>query len=173
VAHGAALHAGVLLARQLGRTARLKVKNVNSHSLGIVATDNLTGRKRNAVLVPRNTSLPVTARRTFRTQKLGQKSILVQIVEGESANPEDCTQIGRCAVRDLPANLPAQTPIEVRFHYAENGRLTVHVAVEGTTRELKHSITRENSLTQEQLDAWRAYVCGSGRDVATLRTPAS
>jgi molecular chaperone DnaK len=160
VAHGAALHAGVILARSSGKAPRLKIKNVNSHSLGVVATDNLTGRKRNAVLVPRNTKLPVTARRAFRTQKVGQRSILVQIVEGESADPEDCTQIGRCAVRDLPANLPAQTPIEVRFHYAENGRLTVHVAVEGTEKELKHTITRDNTLTQEQLDAWRGYVCG-------------
>ena len=161
VAHGAALHAGVLLARKSGQAPRLHIKNVNSHSLGVVATDNLTGRKRNAVLVPRNTTLPVTARRAFRTQKSGQRSILVQIVEGESANPDDCTQIGRCAVRDLPANLPAQTPIEVRFHYAENGRLTVHVAVEGTKKHLKHSITRDNTLTQEQLDAWRGFVCGN------------
>ncbi len=161
VAHGAALHAGVLLAKNAGQSPRLKIKNVNSHSLGVVATDNLTGRKRNAVLVPRNTSLPVTARRNFRTQKPGQRSILVQIVEGESANPDECTQIGRCAVRDLPANLPGQTPIEVRFHYAENGRLTVHVAVEGTTKELRHTITRDNMLTQEQLDAWRGFVCGS------------
>ena len=35
-------------------------------------------------------------------------------------------------VRDLPADLPAQTPIDVRFAYQENGRLTVHVSVAGT-----------------------------------------
>jgi molecular chaperone DnaK len=161
VAHGAALHAGVLLARHSGQAPKIKIKNVNSHSLGIVATDNLTGRKRNAVLIPRNTKLPVNAKRTFRTQKPGQKSILVRIVEGESANPDDCTQIGQCAARDLPANLPAQTPIDVKFHYAENGRLTVAVSVEGTAKELKHTITRDNSLTQEQLDAWRGFVCGT------------
>ena len=89
-------------------------------------------RKRNAILIPRNTPLPVTAKRVFRTQKAGQQSILVQIVEGESASPDDCSQIGKCVVRDLPADLPAQTPIEVRFHYEENGRLTVHVSVAGT-----------------------------------------
>jgi molecular chaperone DnaK len=161
VAHGAALHAGVLLARHSGEAPRIKIKNVNSHSLGIVATDNLTGRKRNAVLIPRNTKLPVNAKRTFRTQKPGQKSILVQIVEGESANPDDCTKIGQCAARDLPANLPEQTPIEVKFHYAENGRLTVSVSVEGTSKELKHTITRDNTLNQEQLDAWRMFIAGA------------
>ena len=84
----------------------------------------------------------------------------MRIVEGESASPEDCSQIGKCVVRDLPPDLPAQTPIDVRFQYQENGRLTVHVSVANTNRELKHEIARENSLTAEQLEAWRLYVTG-------------
>jgi molecular chaperone DnaK len=111
--------------------------------------------------------LPATARRVFKTQREGQKSILVQIVEGESASPEDCSQIGKCVVRDLPANLAAQTPIDVRFRYLENGRLTITVNVQGTDRELKHEITRENSLTTEQLESWRQYIAAvSGSDGA-------
>jgi molecular chaperone DnaK (HSP70) len=75
-------------------------------------------------------------------------------------SPDDCSQLGRCSVRELPADLPNQTPIEVRFKYEENGRLTVNVQVEGTKKQLQHEIQRENSLTQEQLDSWRKYVCG-------------
>ncbi len=160
VAHGAALHAAVVLARSRGEISAINVKNVNSHSLGVVASDPHTLRRRNAILIPRNTALPATAKRVFRTQKANQKSILVQIVEGESASPEDCSQIGKCVVRDLPVDLPAQTPIEVRFAYQENGRLTVHVSVMGTNTELKHEITRDNSMTLEQLDAWRLYITG-------------
>jgi hypothetical protein len=48
----------------------------------------------------------------------------------------------------------------VRFAYQENGRLTVHVNVAGTSAELKHEITRDNSMTSEQLDAWRLYITG-------------
>ena len=158
VAHGAALHAAVLLAQGRGEKPLVHVKNVNSHSLGVVATDARTDRKRNAILIPRNTSLPVTAKRVFRTQKADQRSILVQIVEGESGSPEDCVQIGRCVARDLPPSLPAETPIEVRFSYQDNGRLTVNVTVAGTHHELKHEITRDNSLTPEQLDAWRLFI---------------
>jgi molecular chaperone DnaK len=160
VAHGAALHAGILLAREAGQAPRFRIKNVNSHSLGVVATDVQTNRKRNAILIPRNTPLPITAKRIFKTQKANQRSILVQIVEGESNSPDDCSQLGRCSVRDLPKNLPAQTPIEVRFHYEENGRLTVSVMVQGTDKSLHHELTRENSLTQDQLDSWRQYISG-------------
>ena len=88
------------------------------------------------------------------------RSILVQIVEGESSSPDDCVQLGRCSVRDIPKGLPAQTPIEVRFKYEENGRLTVSVLVEGSDSALHHELTRENSLTQDQLDSWRQYVSG-------------
>ena len=30
----------------------------------------------------------------------------------------------------------------------------------GTNMELKHEITRDNSMTLEQLDAWRLYITG-------------
>lgn len=160
VAHGAALQAGITLAKNAGSAPRFRVRNVNSHSLGVVATDTKTKRARNAILVPRNTPLPVTAKRVFKTQKRGQRSILVQIVEGESASPDDCSQIGKCTVRDLPADLPAQTPIEVRFKYEENGRLTVQVQVANTDTYLQHEITRENSITRDALDSWRHYISG-------------
>jgi len=160
VAHGAALHAGLLLARHDGRAPAFRIQNVNSHSLGVVGKDPRTKRMRNGVVVPRNTALPVAAKRVFKTQRTDQRTVLVQIVEGESASPEDCAQIGRCVVRDLPANLPAETSIEIQFRYLANGRLTVIVRVEGTDTVLKHEILRENSLTRDQLNSWRKYVSG-------------
>jgi molecular chaperone DnaK len=160
VAQGAAMHAGVLLDRHAGKPPQFRIRNVNSHSLGVVATDVDTGRPRNAIVIPRNTPLPVTAKRVFKTQKQKQRSILVQVVEGESAAPDHCSQIGRCTVRDLPANLPAQTPIEVLFHYQENGRLVVTVRVAGTHTRLQHEFTRQNSMTPQQLDSWREYISG-------------
>lgn len=160
VAHGAALHAGLILARQQKGEPRFSIKNVNSHSLGVVGFNKETRRQRNAILIPRNTPLPVIARRIFKTQKVGQRSILVRIVEGENASPDNCVQIGECTVRNLPPNLPAETPIEVRFCYEENGRLTVAVQVQDTDVILQHQISRENSLTRDQIDSWRSYISG-------------
>ena len=120
---GAALQAGLILAQKQGKPPVFTIKNVNSHSLGVVGVDPQTGRRRNGMLIPRNTPLPVTAKRTFRTRKENQRSILVQIVEGESPSADDCTQIGKCSVRHLPDNLPAQSPVDVLFHYEPNGRL--------------------------------------------------
>ena len=160
VAHGAALHAGLLLASQEGRPTRFSIKNVNSHSLGVVGMDPQTRRKRNGILIPRNTPLPVTAKRVFKTSKEDQRSILVQIVEGESPSADDCTPIGRCSVRHLPAGLPAKYPIEVCFHYEANGRLRVRVHVSKTDRRIETEIVRENGLSKEHMDAWRQHISG-------------
>ena len=84
------------------------IRNVNSHSLGVVGIDPQTKRRRNGILIPRNTPLPVSAKRLFKTAKQDQRSILVQIVEGESPSADDCTPIGRCTVADLPPGLPAK-----------------------------------------------------------------
>lgn len=160
VAHGAALHASWLLEQRAGRSPKFSVKNVNSHSLGVVGVDRETGRKKVAKVIARNTTLPTTAKRIFTTSKDGQQSILIRIVEGESASPDACVQIGQCVVRDLPSDLPAHTPVEVRFKYETNGRLTVRVRVSGNQASLQHEITRENSLSQEDLNHWRKRVSG-------------
>jgi molecular chaperone DnaK len=160
VAMGASLHAGLILAQKQGKPPVFTIKNVNSHSLGVVGVDPLTGRRRNGTLIPRNTPIPVTAKRTFKTRKENQRSILVQIVEGESPSADDCTQLGKCSVRHLPDELPAGSPVEVLFHYQPNGRLKVRVNVPGAERQMATEIVRENSLSKEHLDGWRKYICG-------------
>ena len=160
VAHGAALRAGQLLAKSQGKPQTFGIKNVNSHSLGVVGVEPQTGRKRNGVVIPRNTPLPVTAKRAFRTRKPGQRSLLVQVVEGENPSPDDCTLIGRFAMHKLPRNLPVKSPIDVLFHYNTDGRLKVRVTLPNTDTKVDTEFTRENSLTKEHLDGWRRYISG-------------
>ncbi len=161
VAHGAALRAGLLLARRQGTPPAFRIRNVNSHSLGVVGIDPRTKRRRTGILIPRNTPIPASAKRVFKTHKAGQRSVLVQVVEGESATPDDCNPIGRCTVRKLPRGLPAGSPVEVRFHYERNGRLKVRVIVPNADKELETEFARENSLPKEHLDGWRRYISGA------------
>jgi molecular chaperone DnaK len=172
VAHGAALHAGLVLAKRDGRAAKFSICNVNSHSLGVVGVDPQTKRRRNGIVIPRNTPLPVSAKRQFKTAKVGQRSILVQIVEGESPSADDCTPIGRCTVADLPPGLPARSPVDVIFNYQSDGRLKVRVQVQGPgnsgrpgvpgapDRQLETEIVRENGLSKDLMDAWRQHISG-------------
>src|SRR3954454_1190904 len=74
VAHGAALHAGLILAYHQGKSPTFRIRHVNSHSLGVVATDPATKRQRTWIRISRNTPLPFCANRVFKTHKQGPKS---------------------------------------------------------------------------------------------------
>ena len=159
VAHGAALHAGRLLDQQSGRTANFSVQNVNSHTLGVAGVDPETKRPRTARIIPRNTGLPITAKREFRIRP-NQQSIKIDILEGESRSPDACQLIGACMIRGIPKELPEHSAVEVFFKYGEDGRLKVKVRVKGTDIILDNEFLRENTLSQEQLDIWRDYITG-------------
>lgn len=160
VAHGAALYAGLLLAQQGGGNSpsaskpAMRVRNVSSHDLGVLSKDPATGRPLNSVIIPRNTVLPVTKGKRYKTAKLGQKNIVINVIEGGDSAGRNSTPIGRCTIKDLPADLPAGTVVEVFFTYGENGRLKV----EGRLPELKRkailSIERASGLNDENLGAW-------------------
>ena len=112
VAHGAALYAEMLMGRGSGSTnPQCELVNVNSHSLGVVGYDKKLRQKINAVLIPKNTQLPFRASRTFCTARADQRDVLVPVVEGESHRPEDCIQLGKCVVHNLPPDLPAGTAV--------------------------------------------------------------
>ena len=162
VARGAAIFAGYLLASRDERMpgAKFKVTDVNSHSLGIEGLDQRTGRKENVILIPRNTALPFQVMQKFVTKAQNQPSVVVQVLEGESKAPEQCTPIARAVMRQLPANLPKGTKIEVSYEYGTNGRLSVHAKVRGTANQLKIELEREGGLSEDRLARWKRIVTG-------------
>lgn len=163
VARGAAIYAHHLLQMRSeeARQPKFQVTNVNSHSLGIEGIDQGTMRKTNVILIPRNTPLPAKFQEKFVTKADNQQSIVVQVLEGESSLPSECTAIGRTVIRDLPPGLPKGWPIEVTFEYAANGRLTVSATVPGTQRATVLEIERERGLSNEGISGWKQAVTAS------------
>ena len=156
VAHGAALYAGLILARRGDGDdpARFTVTDVNSHSLGLIAIDSAADRRFNQVLIPKNTPLPKVVAKKFKTFKDGQKSVKVTVLEGESEQPDACTQVGECVIRGLPAGLPAGALIEVRYMYQANGRLRVQGKLLGHDAAVTTEFIRVNNLSGDDLLYW-------------------
>ncbi len=163
VARGAALYASYTLAKREagGGPTQFEVTNVNAHSLGVEGIDPDTMRKTNIVLIRRNSQLPARFTEKFVTKSEGQRSIVVQVLEGESSLPTECTAIGRTVIRDLPAGLPQGWPIEVTFEYGTNGRLSVHAVVPGTHREVQLALERDTGLTSQGIARWRQTMSGA------------
>ena len=154
VAHGAALYAGLILAPQSGAAPEFTVRNVNSHDLGVLGVEKTTGRPRTQVMIPRNSPLPAAHRTKFVTLRAGQQTVVVNVVEGGDASGNDATPIGKCVIRDLPADLPAGTAVEVTFRYEQNGRLTVQAHIPSLNKKATSAIERASGMTADMLQVW-------------------
>lgn len=137
VAQGAAIHAAILEAQQVGAEGRsgqvlverlrsITTSNVNSHSLGIEVTDpEVPSQRWNHVMIPRNTPLPCQVVQRFVTTLENPRAVCIQLLEGEVAEIEACTRIGEFRVVDLPADLPAGSPVEIEYGYDQGGHIRV------------------------------------------------
>ncbi|MBN1852558.1 MAG: Hsp70 family protein [Pirellulales bacterium] len=164
VARGAAIFARHLLDRQGtgGALPNLKITDVNAHSLGIEGINQKMRRKENVILIPRNTPLPKEIRRNFVTREFNQQSVQVQLLEGESKQPEHCTVLANAAIRHLPPGLKKGTKIEVWYRYESNGRLSVHARVPGIGKEAKIELERIQGLSDETVHQWKKIICRDG-----------
>ena len=159
VARGAAIFAGYLLRRRdPNAKPSFKVVDVNAHSLGIEGIDQRTMRKENVVVIPRNSPLPAKVTQKFVTKTEDQLSIVVQVLEGESKIPSQCSAIGRAVLRNLPEHLPKGWPVEVTYEYLTNGRLDVHAKLPGTSRGVELELQREQSLSNERIGKWKKVI---------------
>jgi molecular chaperone DnaK len=154
VAHGAAIYAG-LITDSAASLGGVSVRNVNAHSLGVLAIEHATGRDRNRVLIPRNSPIPIERRGRFQTRRDNQSSVEVRVIEGGDASGAGATALGTFLVRDLPPGLPAGTPIEVAFRYMANGRLEVEARLPTVGARAEERFDRAGGLGVEQVEHWR------------------
>ena len=161
VAHGAAIYANMLMQQDSApEKVNCELINVSSHSLGLVGINRQTRENINVVLIPKNTPLPCRAVRSFHTARANQRSVCISVVEGENRRPEECISLGKCMVRDLPSGLPPDTPIEVEYCYAANGRISVSARVPTIRQSARVEIKRDNANRPEDLDTWRKKLLG-------------
>lgn len=158
VAHGAAVYADFVLASQNNEETDLRVQNVNSHDLGVLAVEASTGMPRRKILIHKNSTLPATGSGNFKTRDKNQQTIAVNVIEGGDASGRNSTKIGACVVSDLPDNLPAKTAVEVEFKYLENGRLNVNASIPGTDVQATLEIERAAGLSDEKIAYWGNWI---------------
>lgn len=137
---------------------KLDIVNVTSQSLGLVA--KIGGVDKNVVMIPEQTPLPAKKSQRFGTEIDNQAKVEVRVVEGDAEDPEECVQIGICEITDLPPR-PAGSPIQVTFHYNEEGRIDVTAKDMTSGREVKTEIKREGGMSDKEKEAAKESVDGA------------
>jgi Fe-S protein assembly chaperone HscA len=116
VALGAAVQAKILA----GGITDMLLLDVTPLSLGIETLGGIVN-----VLIPRNTTIPTSAREMFTTSVDGQTVVDLHVVQGERELAKDCRSLARFelgGIDPMPAGMPK---IEITFLIDANGILQV------------------------------------------------
>ena len=143
VAVGAAVQAHILE----GGITDMLLLDVTPLSLGIETLGGIV-----SVLIPRNTTIPTSAREMFTTSVDGQTLVDMHVVQGERELVRDCRSLARFELRGIdpmPAGLPK---IEVVFLIDANGILQVTARELRTGREAAIEVRPTYGLSDADVD---------------------
>jgi molecular chaperone DnaK len=162
VARGAALHAGIAAARAeqtahlldhealdaLGDVVEI---SVNAHSLGIEVRHH--NERINDILIRKNTQLPASASRIYRTATEHQSRVRVKVLQGEAHQAEACISIGECWIDDLPPELPKGSPVQVQCRVGADGIVSVVAKDLTSGKTARATLHRQSGMTEEEIAA--------------------
>ncbi len=143
VALGAAAYAGILA----GESDDAQLLDVTPHDIGIRVGD--TGF---ALVVPRNSMLPVRARRLFATTSDNQRYVTIELYQGE--DKEDVTRnrkLGQVTLDDLPRGAAGSVRVELVMTVDVEGILAVTAREIRTGREASVKIRPSGGLSQREI----------------------
>lgn len=143
VALGAALYASGLFE---------KIRDVCSHSLGIVSRRGAGAEKYNSVIIPRNTALPARMSRDYYTGAGGMKRICLEVTEGEDEDLDYVSILAQIEI-PLPPGIPRNTRVTVEMYLNGNQLLHVYARIHTDPEIYKEiEIPRSSNLDEEEIE---------------------
>jgi molecular chaperone DnaK len=142
VALGAAAYAGILA----GDADDAALLDVTPHDLGIKVGDSGF-----SVLIPRNSMLPVRARKLFATTTSDQKFVSIDVYQGESDQLGKNRKLGQVVLDDLPAGPPGSIRVELVMTVDVESILSVSARELKSGREASVTIRPSGGLSQREI----------------------
>ena len=142
VALGAAAYAGILA----GESDEAQLLDVTPHDIGIRVGDSGF-----ATVLPRNSMLPVRARRLFATTADNQKFVSIELYQGESQDVSKNRKLGQVVLDDLPPGAAGTVRVELVITVDVEGILSVTAREIRGGREASVTIRPSGGLSQREI----------------------
>ncbi len=142
VALGAAAYAGILA----GDADDAQLLDVTPHDIGIRVGDSGF-----ATVLPRNSMLPVRARRLFATTSDNQKFVSIELYQGESQDISKNRKLGQVTLDDLPPGPAGTVRVELVITVDVEALLSVTAREIRTGREANITIRPSGGLSQREI----------------------
>lgn len=157
VALGAAIQAGIVSSKDKKsdisdmvrmKYGSIKVADVTAHSFGAVSLDE-SNKKRNAIIIPKNSKIPIRKSQMFYTTVPNQISVTLTVLQGEDPDPEFCTVIGKTKLEFPPK--PMNSPVIFNYEYDVNGIIHATAKDPETGQKSVIKIERIGELSGEEV----------------------
>ena len=90
--------------------------------------------------IKKNTSLPYSRNVTYYTMHDDQTAVSVDIYQGNSTVPSECTYLGRLRVDDIPPAKAGEIAVTIAFLLSAQGRLKIVTTVAGVNKPAELAI---------------------------------
>lgn len=152
VAIGAAIEAEIITASQEKRVPEGEIKNVLlldvlPLSLGIETLGGI-----NTIMIPKNTTIPVSKTQIFSTASDNQTSVEINVLQGERPMANDCRSLGKFILDGIPPAPRGLPQIEVTFDIDANGILSVTAKDKATSKSQSVKIEGSSGLSKEEVE---------------------
>lgn len=131
VALGAAVQAG-LHKNEISATDSIAIFDVCNHTLGTDVISSSRDKLEYSRIIMRDTHLPFVMTRRYTTAFDFQRTLEVNVYQGESEDLLQNVRIGSFIVDGIPENYAEKEDIDIEFRYNINGILEVNVTIVST-----------------------------------------
>jgi len=109
-------------------TGRKKIKDVMSHSLGVIAVSEDGTQYINSIIIEKNTAIPITAKRSFLHKVFckGENDLEIFLTQGESTDVHNIIVVSKYVISGIQHTSFAGINIDIEYSYDEDGVINVN-----------------------------------------------